>query len=269
MNVQLIITEKPKEKGARHRKRVISINTESITLGNHSSADIDLVSFSSAPLLIEIKSTESGWWVLNPLRHPHIMVNGEPLSLEKPLQDSSEILVEGYKMIFEKTDCAVKNPPFFKYHPENDEALWQFFLKETDFDEILINGISKIYVDWRGQLFKSPWLFSSHQFLLDKVFYYTKVKSEWSSWRLHRTLRIQAALPPLVEEPHISIRKAKQHVLSLDQLLKTQFGSKEEIEFLKRTLKKRENILISGGTSTGKTVLLRSLVTNNFQMTIT
>ncbi len=89
---------------------------------------------------------------------------------------------------------------------------------------------------------------------------HTQKTSHWVSWRLDRTLRIHAALPPIVEFPHLSIRKAKQNVLSLDELEDTEFGKTVEIEFLRRALRERQNIVISGGTSTGKTVLLRSLV---------
>ena len=148
----------------------------------------------------------------------------------------------------------------FSHHPSSDEALWKYFLEEGEFDEILINGADVIYVDYQGQLLQTPWRFSSDEFLNDKIHRSSKVTGGWGSWRLNRLLRFQAAVPPLVERPHISIRKAKKFALNFDELIKRKFGSFDQMEFIRHALSEKQNILISGGTSTGKTVLLRSLI---------
>src|SRR5690606_37865688 len=103
--------------------------------------------------------------------------------------------------------------------PASDEDLWKYLFEERDFDEVLINGADQIYVDWKGNLLSTPWKFLSDGFLFEKIKSKTKKDSGWSSWREDRLLRIQSALPPTVERPHLCIRKAKQNPFSIDQLI--------------------------------------------------
>lgn len=230
-----------------------------MTLGSLESADIQLAAFEQ-PFLVEIKFSGENWWAINVQRTPGILVNKTPVSFEALLNNKDEIHVQGHKIQFSLKQTALAERPDFSAQPEGDSALWNHLLFEGEFDEIMINGPAQIYVDWRGLVFRSPWSFSSDSFLAERIKESTSKTSGWASWRLNRTLRIQAALPPVVETPHISIRKAKQKVLSLDQLLDSGFGKTVEIDFLRRALKEKQNIIISGGTSTGKTVLLRSLI---------
>jgi Flp pilus assembly CpaF family ATPase len=264
LKIKLTIAEKiSDESPARFRTREVNLENDSVTIGTKDSADVVLKSLSS-PFQFEIKFSENHWWVVNADRVKGISINRKPLSLEEKLEDGNEIEIHGHKIKFEIETPSVFKAPEFLAQPASDEELFEYLLNEKEYDEVMINGADQIYVDWRGLLLKSPWRFSSNEFLRKKIESYSHAKnistSGWVSWRLHRTLRIQAALPPIVEVPHLSIRKAKQTVLSLDQLLKTGFGSIAEIDFLKRALKEKQSILISGGTSTGKTVLLRSLV---------
>ncbi|MDB5038664.1 MAG: hypothetical protein JWQ35_2192 [Bacteriovoracaceae bacterium] len=247
------------DKKPGYRKRSATATSDSVTIGSNPSADIQLKAFSE-PFLIEIKFTGDDWWAINGYRINGITVNKKILSLEAKLQSEDEIEIQGHQIKFEIKMSALAKLPDFAPQPESDAKLWDYLLTEHDFDEIMINGASQIFVDWQGVVLKAPWIFSNNQFLEEKIRESSHKTSGWASWRLHRMLRIHAALPPVVEAPHISIRKAKQKVLSLEQLEEGNFGKPVEIEFLRRALKERQNIIISGGTSTGKTVLLRSLI---------
>lgn len=260
MHIQLTIFERLNdEKPPSVRKRLITVSSDSVTLGSIDSADVQLKSFTK-PIFLEIKLSDSEWWIVNPQRTAGIQINKAPLMFESRLAHKDEIQIQGHRIIFEIKESALAEAPKFIEQPNTDEELWLYLLNERDFDEVLINGSQHIYVDWRGVLCKAPWKFSGDDFLIGKIKEHSKVQSGWASWRLNRILRIQAALPPIVEAPHIAIRKAKQNVLSLDQLESSGFGKLEEMDFLRRALKEKQNILISGGTSTGKTVLLRSLI---------
>ena len=261
MEIKLTIFERISEKKPiKYRRREISVNADSVTIGNHSSTDVQLKSFSTS-FGFEIKHSDGSWWLVNPHRSKSIKLNGKLAALENELNPDDEIVIDGHKIVFHREAKPEEISPNFETHPGSDQALWDYLISDkAEFDEVMINGADLIYVDWRGVLYKAPWTFSSNDFLIKITKQYTKKDSGWISWRLNRILRIQAALPPQTEEPHIAIRKAKSKVLSLDQLLHTGFGSIEQISFLKDALKANQTIIISGGTSTGKTVLLRSLV---------
>ncbi len=260
MQIQITIFEKLNDdKPPAYRKRLVSATADSVTIGSHESSDVQLKAFTK-PFFLEIKSTDNEWWIVNPQRAVGISVNKENLLLEARLNHKDEIQAQGHRIIFEIKQSAYAEMPELKPHPGSDEKLWTYLIEEKEFDEILINGARQIYVDWRGVILNTPWTFSSDQFLIDRIKEYSGKDTGWASWRLNRILRIQAALPPIAESPHIAIRKAKQKVLSLDELESSGFGKRDEIDFLKRALKEKQNIIVSGGTSTGKTVLLRSLI---------
>jgi pilus assembly protein CpaF len=261
VSIQLTIFERLNDKTPpKLRKRIINITAESVTVGNHESCDLQLKSFSEA-FTFEIKHSDEGWWLVNPHRLESVQINGKTADLENRLKRGDQIIIDGHKIIFQQKEKAAEVSPDFLPHPGSDQALWDYLISaKAEFDEIMINGASQVYVDWRGVIYKSPYTFSSNEFLTKLIKKNTKESDGWVSWRLDRTLRIQAALPPQTEEPHLSVRKAKSTVMSLDELLHGGFGSIEQIQFLKDALAKNQSIIISGGTSTGKTVLLRSLV---------
>jgi len=244
------------------RSRKIRVTADSVTIGSSRDADIELIQF-RLPFLAEIKFARSKWWILNPKKSENIRVNGRLVELDHPIEHGDLILLDSHSLQIEVEEelPQVQNIGFsFQTIAGDDTKLWNYLVSEKQFDEILINGPNQIYVDYQGNLLLSPWKFQNESFLFETIQSYTKKTSGWLSWRLDRRLRIQAALPPVVEHPHICIRKARQNVFSLAELQESGFGTEVEIEFLKSAVKARQSILISGATSTGKTVLLRSLV---------
>lgn len=258
---QLTILEKTSnEPNSLPRKRVVSMAIDSVTIGSDSHADVQLKTFSS-PFLLEIKCDGSSWWVLNPMRRPGSKLNGKPLSLDSQIENQDTLEIEGHLITFEVVREDRQRSFSFIKQPESDEALWNYLTQEEEFDEILINGSDTIYVDYRGTLQRSPWKFSSDSFLNKKIS--TTVSQSatgWLSWRHERRLRFQAALPPLVERPHVAIRKTKKFALSFKDLEASGFGTLEQMAYIREAIRTHQNVIISGGTSTGKTVFLRSLL---------
>jgi len=72
--------------------------------------------------------------------------------------------------------------------------------------------------------------------------------------------RFEGLMPPVVHAPCFSIRKGAVAVFTLDDYVKARTMSKAQAEALKHAVKSRQNILIVGGTSSGKTTLANALL---------
>jgi pilus assembly protein CpaF len=78
--------------------------------------------------------------------------------------------------------------------------------------------------------------------------------------RLPDGSRVNVIIPPLaVDGPTITIRKFSRDPFSVDDLLRFGTLSKPMVDFLRAAVQTRQNIVISGGTGTGKTTLLNVL----------
>lgn len=72
--------------------------------------------------------------------------------------------------------------------------------------------------------------------------------------------RFQGALPPVVRKPTFAIRKPAAAVLTLDHYVRDGIATAAQADALQRAVVERKNILIVGGTSTGKTTLANALL---------
>ncbi|MCY0871455.1 MAG: P-type conjugative transfer ATPase TrbB [Acidithiobacillus caldus] len=72
--------------------------------------------------------------------------------------------------------------------------------------------------------------------------------------------RFAGAIPPLVEGASFSIRLPARSVFTLNQYVERGIVTEEQRGFLERALKDRKNILVSGGTGSGKTTLSNALI---------
>lgn len=72
--------------------------------------------------------------------------------------------------------------------------------------------------------------------------------------------RFQGLLPPIVESPSFSIRKHSKHVFTLESYIEKAELNQEQFDSLIEAVYRRENILISGGTGSGKTTLANAIL---------
>lgn len=72
--------------------------------------------------------------------------------------------------------------------------------------------------------------------------------------------RFEGLLPPVVTAPSFAIRKPAVAVFTLDDYVAAGIMTASQADFLRRAVAERKNILVAGGTSTGKTTLVNALL---------
>jgi P-type conjugative transfer ATPase TrbB len=72
--------------------------------------------------------------------------------------------------------------------------------------------------------------------------------------------RFEGLLPPIVAAPTFAIRKPAVAVFTLDDYIRAGSMSAEQAAILRQAVEKRRNVLVAGGTSTGKTTLVNALL---------
>lgn len=143
-------------------------------------------------------------------------------------------------------------------------------LADPDINDILVNGYNSVWVDRNGRLQETAIHFSSEEHLLHvinrivaRVGRRVDESSPIVDARLPDGSRINAIIPPLaLEGPVLSIRRFRPTPFHMEDLVGRGAFSEQMSQFLKLAVAARLNILISGGTSAGKTTLLNVLSEN-------
>lgn len=131
--------------------------------------------------------------------------------------------------------------------------------------EILINGPYEVHVERKGQLHRVSDEFSSERDLLSALRavaqYLERPLDERNpilEGRLPDGSRIQALLPPLAKGgPCVAIRRHRLDTLSFGELVEWGAISADALAYVEYCVAQKKNILVSGGTGSGKTSLLR------------
>jgi pilus assembly protein CpaF len=145
----------------------------------------------------------------------------------------------------------------------------QQFLDDDGVTEVMVNASDPIYVERHGRIQQTEARFVSDEHLrrvIERIVSQVGRRIDESSpmvdARLPDGSRVNAIVPPLaVDGPSLTIRKFAKDPYQADDLISFGTMSPQIAELLRACVQGRLNILVSGGTGTGKTTLLNVLST--------
>src|SRR3954447_4176951 len=140
-------------------------------------------------------------------------------------------------------------------------------LADDSISEIMVNGARDIWIERRGRLFRTSVRFSDEAHLrrvIAKIAGQVGRRVDESSPMLDARLpdgsRINAVLPPLsLSGSLLTIRKFAKERFSLDDMIRLGTLTRDAVDLLQACLHAGLNVLISGGTGSGKTTMLNAM----------
>src|SRR5213082_1167970 len=141
------------------------------------------------------------------------------------------------------------------------------FLHDDSVSEVMVNGPDAIYIERSGRIERTPAAFvdAAHLMrIIDKIVSQVGRRVDEASpmvdARLPDGSRVNAIIPPLsLRGPTLTIRKFSRDPYTMDDLIDFGTVSPEAAQFLSACVRGKLNMLISGGTGTGKTTTLNAL----------
>jgi pilus assembly protein CpaF len=141
------------------------------------------------------------------------------------------------------------------------------FLRDDSVTEVMVNAHDRIFIERAGKLERTKTAFVDNAHLLriiDKIVSQVGRRIDESSpmvdARLPDGSRVNAIIPPLsLRGPTLTIRKFARDPYTMDDLINFGSVSAKAAHFLSACVKGKLNVLISGGTGTGKTTMLNAL----------
>ena len=229
-----------------------------IQIGKHNHNHIQIDHEKAEFFQCELFSEDNSWWVANFNHKIPVFLNGRPIQNKTQIQFRDKLEFLDYQLIL-----AI---PHIKEIPLEYGKI-EHIVSDTSISEIMINGTSGVYAERNGRLIKTNIQFESHDEILNlvqKLLAFSGRRLDEASpfvdARLSHNMRLHAIIPPLsLQGPIITIRKFLPHLFEGKDLIDKKSLSSDMLSFLISLIKTKKNILISGGTASGKTTLLNIL----------
>jgi pilus assembly protein CpaF len=141
------------------------------------------------------------------------------------------------------------------------------FLNDDSVSEVMVNGFDEIYIERSGKLYETDASFRSEDELLSAVHNVAQFVGREidenrpiMDARLPDGSRVHAVIPPSARGgTYLTIRKFLRDIFTMDNFIERGSLSASAKEFLDLCVKLRKNIIIAGGTGTGKTSMLNAV----------
>ncbi len=143
----------------------------------------------------------------------------------------------------------------------------QPLLDDPDITEVMVNNYDRVYIEQNGRLIKTNIKFENNEQIMRVIERIimplgrrVDADSPMVDARLPDGSRVNAIIPPVaIDGPSLTIRKFGEGKLSIDQLIQLGSITANMAEFIRACVFSKFNIIVSGGTGTGKTTLLNVL----------
>lgn len=153
------------------------------------------------------------------------------------------------------------------YHALRGYDCLEDIMKEEDITEIMVNGYQRIFVERSGKLYAWEYGFSSEEKYMDVIQQIVgscnRIVNESSpivDARLPDGSRVNVVLPPIALDGAVmTIRRFPRETYSLEDLCRMGMISEHLKQILGLLVRCKYNIMISGGTGSGKTTFLNAL----------
>ncbi|MCS7315207.1 MAG: CpaF family protein [Bryobacterales bacterium] len=140
-------------------------------------------------------------------------------------------------------------------------------LKDPSVSDILVNGFDNVYIERNGRLIETNVRFkdTAHvRMIIDRIVSNIGRRIDDSSpivdARLEDGSRVCAVIPPIsLIGPVLAIRRFGKKLLSTEDLLRNETLTTGMLDFLSACVEARMNIVVSGGSGSGKTTMLNML----------
>jgi len=140
-------------------------------------------------------------------------------------------------------------------------------LNDPEIDEVMVNGPYQIYVERKGKLELAPQRFRDNNHVMQVIERIVAPlgrrvdeKSPMVDGRLRDGSRFNAIIPPLaLSGPTMTIRKFARDPFTMTDLVNFGTLTRESAQFLQACVEGRLNVVVSGGTGSGKTTTLNVL----------
>jgi pilus assembly protein CpaF len=141
------------------------------------------------------------------------------------------------------------------------------FLADETITEVMVNGPKNIYIERAGKVVRTTAQFENNDHvmrIIDRIVAPLGRRIDeaqpYVDARLPDGSRVNAVIPPIsLVGPTITIRKFFKIPLTVEQIIEYGSITPEAVEFLKACVIARLNLLVSGGTGSGKTTFLNIL----------
>jgi pilus assembly protein CpaF len=196
--------------------------------------------------------------------------NNLDLTSEVDEKELRELIISGMENITKESYLSLADKEELSLRVYNSILkldLLQEFIDDPDISEVMINGYDNIYYEKKGVIHRSDKTFESKEKLEDVVQRIVagcnkSVNETYpiADARLADGSRVNIVLYPIaLNGPIVTIRRFGKHVLTMEDMVDMEIVSKDVADFLNRLIVAGYNMVISGGTSSGKTTLLNAL----------